>query len=160
LCRPAGLTLIITGSDAKIAEKCVQIARELPDYFTGSGIANLIQDVKNHQVFALIDYGNVLAFTVAAVNYPRATELLWLATKREHQNKGYGTALLEHIAAELKKNGTRLLEVKTLSPDANYQPYEPTRRFYEKNGFILIDIIDPYPGWEPGNPCALYVKIL
>lgn len=80
--------------------------------------------------------------------------------KKEYQHKGYGTALIEHTSIRLKEKGIRLLEVKTLAPQAGYQPYEATRRFYNKNGFILTDIIDPYPGWEPGNPCALYVKIL
>jgi hypothetical protein len=68
--------------------------------------------------------------------------------------------LINYVAADLKPKGTRLLEVKTLSPQADYQPYQATRRFYDENGFLLIDIIDPYPGWEPGNPCALYAKIL
>jgi N-acetylglutamate synthase-like GNAT family acetyltransferase len=111
-------------------------------------------------VFALTDSGNVTGFADVAVNYSRVAEILWLAIKRESQHKGFGTTLVEYIAANLKKSGTRLLEVKTLSSCANYRPYDVTRRFYEKNGFLLIDIIDPYPGWEPGNSCTLYVKIL
>jgi hypothetical protein len=23
-----------------------------------------------------------------------------------------------------------------------------------------LEIIDPFPGWDPGNPCAIYVKAL
>jgi hypothetical protein len=60
----------------------------------------------------------------------------------------------------LRANGVMLLEVKTLAPTVVYTPYERTRRFYEHAGFILLEVVDPYPGWEPGNPCAIYVKIL
>jgi len=49
---------------------------------------------------------------------------------------------------------------KTLAPDVEYAPYEATRRFYEKKGFIHLETIDPYPGWDPGNPCAIYVRVL
>ena len=155
-----GLDMVITKGDTKIAEECVKIARDLPDYFTDSGIINLIQDIKNYQLFVVNDSGKMLGFIVIAAKYPQAAEILWLAVKKEHQNKGYGTALIEHSSVGLKEMGIRLLEVKTLAPHAGYQPYEATRRFYDKNGFMLTDIIDPYPGWEPGNPCALYVKIL
>jgi hypothetical protein len=25
---------------------------------------------------------------------------------------------------------------------------------------LKIDVIDPLPGWQPGNPCAIYVTVL
>jgi hypothetical protein len=27
-------------------------------------------------------------------------------------------------------------------------------------GFVQVDMIDPLPGWEPGNPAAIYVAAL
>ena len=39
-------------------------------------------------------------------------------------------------------------------------PYEATRAFWERNGFVHVDTIDPLPGWEPGNPAAIYVAAL
>ncbi len=152
--------MVLIKGDANIAEECVKIAGTLPDYFTDSGVVNLVQDVKKHQLFAAIDSGRVIGFIVVAEKYAQVAEILWLAVKRELQHKGYGSALIEHASIVLKKKGIRLLEVKTLAPQAGYQPYEATRRFYDKNGFMLTEVIDPYPGWEPGNPRALYVKIL
>jgi len=35
-----------------------------------------------------------------------------------------------------------------------------TRAFWERNGFVHIDTIDPLPDWEPGNPAAIYVAAL
>lgn len=50
--------------------------------------------------------------------------------------------------------------VKTLAPTVDYPPYDATRAFYASQGFHLVDIIDPYPAWNPGNPCAIYLNIL
>jgi hypothetical protein len=46
----------------------------------------------------------------------------------------------------------------TARPDT--APYEATRAFWERNGFVHVDTIDPLPGWEPGNPAAIYVAAL
>jgi hypothetical protein len=34
---------------------------------------------------------------------------------------------------------------------------QATWAFWERNGFIQIDTINPLPGWQPGNPAAIYV---
>ena len=46
------------------------------------------------------------------------------------------------------------MEAKTLDRSSGYRPYEATRAFWERNGFVHVDTIDPLPGWEPGNPAA------
>jgi GNAT superfamily N-acetyltransferase len=150
---------IILGNSTHI-ENCLEIARRLPQYFTQGGLENLNRDIKTHRLFLVEESGEVRGFITLFSKYPYVAEISWLAVKLEHQRKGYGTAMVNFITLELKSKGVRFLEVKTLAPEVNYPPYEPTRRFYEKSGFVLIDIIDPYPGWEPGNPCAIYVKIL
>jgi hypothetical protein len=38
-----------------------------------------------------------------------------------------------------------------------FTPDVATRAFYERNGFVHVDTIDPLPGWPPGNPAAIYV---
>jgi hypothetical protein len=50
--------------------------------------------------------------------------------------------------------------VKTLDSSAGYAPYEATRAFYEHNGFVHVDTIDPLPGWPPGNPAAIYAAAI
>ena len=52
------------------------------------------------------------------------------------------------------------MEAKTLDRSCGYRPYESTRAFWERNGFIHIDTIDPLPGWRPGNPAAIYIAAL
>lgn len=50
--------------------------------------------------------------------------------------------------------------MKTLDRSAGYEPYESTRAFWERRGYVQVDRIDPMPGWQQGNPCARYVAAL
>jgi hypothetical protein len=52
------------------------------------------------------------------------------------------------------------VEAKTLDRSSGYRPYEATRVFWERNGFVHVDTIDPLPGWKAGNPAAIYVAAL
>ena len=49
---------------------------------------------------------------------------------------------------------------RLLIPTAGYEPYISTRAFWEGRGFVQIDCIDPLPGWDLGNPSAIYVRAL
>lgn len=73
---------------------------------------------------------------------------------------GVGTLLIEHVLDALAGTGVILVEAKTLDCSAGYGPYESTRAFWERRGFVQIDRIDPMPGWQSGSPCALYVAAL
>ena len=83
-----------------------------------------------------------------------------MAVAPGRRGQGAGTRLLAHVVDELRADGCRVVEVKTLDRSAEYPPYESTRAFWERRGFVQIDVIDPLPGWPPGNPCALYVAVL
>lgn len=56
--------------------------------------------------------------------------------------------------------GVELVLVKTLDASGGYEPYVATRAFWERRGFRQIDCIDPLPGWQAGNPAAIYVLAL
>jgi hypothetical protein len=62
--------------------------------------------------------------------------------------------------AALSADGVKVVEVKTLDASSGYEPYVATRGFWEARGFRQIDCIDPLPGWQPGNPSAIYVAAL
>jgi GNAT superfamily N-acetyltransferase len=70
---------------------------------------------------------------------------------------GHGTRLLAHVLDDLAASGISVVEAKTLDQSSGYRPYAATRAFWERNGFIHVDTIDPLPGWQPGNPAAIYV---
>ena len=50
--------------------------------------------------------------------------------------------------------------VHTLADTVEYEPYEKTRAFYIAVGFMHLETIDPYPNVAPGNPIAIYIKVL
>lgn len=150
---------VIKGSKQHV-DCCLAIARELPQYFTEQGIAAINRDLHAHRLYAALDADQVIGFVTIQSKSSQVAEISWMAARPERQHQGIGTLLIRHIVADLKAEGTRLLEVKTVAPDVDYAPYEKTRRFYESVGFVHLETIDPYPGWEPGNPCAIYVMWL
>ena len=156
-----GQQLMITGSgnEENIAS-CLTIARELDEYFTENAITRMSQDIANQSLYVARYINRVVGFVVMDYKSNHAAEISWMAVKLECQSQGIGSALVDRVANDLRSQGVKVMEVKTLSADVDYAPYEKTRHFYEKVGFMHLDTIDPYPGWEPGNPCAIYVKIL
>jgi len=154
------LFTITKATNEKHIDACLAIARELHQYFTEEGIAAMSQDLTRHSLSVAKNSNEVTGFVTIEHKSNRVAEISWMAVKPNLQRQGIGSALVDRIANDLMYQGIRVLEVKTLSADVDYLPYEKTRRFYEKMGFMHLESIDPYPSWEPGNPCAIYVKIL
>ena len=92
--------------------------------------------------------------------YLRSAEIRYAAVVQAHQGTGVGRALLDSAVRRLQSEGVRVLEVKTLDASEPYEPYNATRAFWERAGFMQIDCIDPMPGWGAGNPAAIYVRPL
>jgi len=151
----------ITISDnKKHIDACLAIAKELHQSFTEQGIAAMSQDLPRHFLYVAMNLNEVAGFVSIYYKSNQVAEISWIAVKLEYQRQGIGSALVDRVANDLRSKRIRVLEVKTLSSEVDYFPYEKTRRFYEKMGFIHLETIDPYPGWEPGSPCAIYVRIL
>jgi ribosomal protein S18 acetylase RimI-like enzyme len=142
-----------TAGDAPAA---AAIIRGLPDYFTDDVPAKAERDAASHQAWVITDTGTVAGFGVAARKSPGGAEILWIAVDAALRGRGHGTTLLGHILDDLAAAGISVVEAKTLDRSSGYRPYEATRAFWERNGFIHIDPIDPLPGWQPGNPAAIY----
>ena len=119
------------------------------------------QDLTDNPLYVTRDApGNVLGFALVKNNTEHAAELVWLAVAEDHQRQGAGTALVNTVCTALKAKGLKLLLVKTLSKGVHYAPYDASRHFFKKAGFVHIDTLNPCPGWEPGNPCDVYAMIL
>ncbi len=148
-------------------EACLFIARALPQHFTPQGLADMESDLRRAETYVATGAGEtatatrvssdqVIGFLSLVRKGPAVGEILWMAVRPDLHRQGIGSSLLRQASTDLSVGGVRILLVKTLSAKVDYKPYERTRGFYEKNGFLLIETIDPYPGWEAGNPCAIY----
>ena len=139
---------------------CQAVVRGLPDHFTPDVPDKVAADMVRHESWVVDAGGEVVGFVIVDRRSAKAAELLWAAVADRRRGWGVGTRIVEHVLAELAAGGVRLVEVRTLDPSAGYAPYEATRGFWEARGFVQVDSVDPYPGWQPGNPCAIYVAAL
>src|SRR6478752_4977770 len=145
---------------AEDAPAVTTIIRGLSDYFTDDVPAKAERDAASHQAWVITDSGTITGFAVAARKSPAGAEILWIAVDAARRGRGHGTRLLGRVLDHLGADGISVVEAKTLDRSSGYRPYEATRAFWERNGFVHVDTIDPLPGWEPGNPAAIYVAAL
>ncbi|MBU2615807.1 MAG: GNAT family N-acetyltransferase [Nanoarchaeota archaeon] len=128
-----------------LKEKCLELAKSLPDWFTDVAIENMKIDFELNEI---ISEGDLDGFLVYNSNNG-AIKIIWIAVKKEAQRKGIGTRLINKLIAKAKELGVKEIMVETLSPNQEYVPYNLTRAFYEKNGFKIRKIILPEKeGWD------------
>ena len=144
----------------ELTKDCLELARGLPEYFNEDGYKKMEQDLLSHELYTVMRDERLAGFITIDTKSQNVAEISWMAVDKEQQGKGIGSQLLVYVIEDLRDSGYKLLEVKTLSEIDEYQPYEGTRAFYRKHGFILLETICPYPGWGPDDPCDIYVKIL
>lgn len=146
-----------TSEDAPAAALIIE---GLPDYFTEDVPEKVQRDAERQDAWVLTDSGAIAGIAVTARKSAGAAEILWIAVDASRRGRGYGTQLLGHVLNCLADAGISVVEAKTLDRSSGYEPYVATRAFWERNGFVQIDTIDPLPGWQPGNPAAIYVAAL
>jgi GNAT superfamily N-acetyltransferase len=139
---------------------CAAIVLGLPDYFVDDVADKVATDLRNHHAWVIMDSGGLAGFEIVDCRSARAAEILWMAVAVERRGGGAGTLLLDRLMCDLAEDGLQMVEVKTLNASAGYEPYLATRAFWERRGFVQVDTIDPLPGWQPGNPAAIYVAAL
>jgi ribosomal protein S18 acetylase RimI-like enzyme len=150
----------VRAARADDAEACVAVAASLPDYFTASTHDEVRRDLPMSSAWVAEDDGVVIGFVLASRRFSRSAEITFAAVLPDRRDQGVGTALVGHALERLAADGVVMVEVKTLDASADYEPYVATRAFWERRGFVQIDCIDPLPGWQPGNPSAIYAQAL
>jgi len=158
--RTAGAPTAVRRLSSEDVPTVQEIVRALPDYFTNDVPDKVATDAAKGSGWVVVSSETTVGFAVASQRSAAAAEILWMAIHPAWRGQGAGTALLDRVLEDLEAAGVSVVEVKTLDASADYEPYEATRAFWEKRGFVHVDTIDPLPGWQPGNPCALYVAAL
>ena len=142
------------------ADVCVEVLAELPEFFTPDTHDDVRAGVVKGRGWVAVDGDSVVGFVLVEMRFPASAEVTYAAVRPTRRRSGIGTALIDVVLSELARLGVAVVEVKTLDASAGYEPYVATRAFWENCGFRQIDCIDPLPGWQPGNPSAIYVAAL
>ena len=137
-------------------EACVAVLAALPDHFTPDTHDDLRARFDSCVVYVAAEGDSIVGCALLQPRYSGA-EIYYAGVIPERRRTGLGRRMIELLLAEAD---VPVVEVKTLDASSPYEPYVATRMFWEAMGFVQIDCIDPLPGWQPGNPSAIYVCAL
>ena len=138
---------------------CEKILRALPDWF---GIeASLIQYVNDANTMPTIivkDDDDVVGFLTIKKHFSETAEIHCMGILPQYHRKGIGKLLIKELENNLKNDGFKMLQVKTISEESACKFYARTREFYKSVGFIPLEVFPKL--WDESNPCLQLVKQL
>jgi len=143
------------------AAGCEAVLRSLPDWFgLEEAIVEYREEAERRPTWVARAPGadEVVGFVTLLRHFPASGEILCLALRREWHGRGIGRALVEQVESEIAADGATYLQVKTLGPSRECEPYARTRRFYEACGFCPLQETTAF--WGEENPTLLMVKRL
>ena len=132
----------------------IEIGEALPEWFDERARRKSIPiDVRHQDGYIAIEDGLAVGFITLYVSDGRLN-IGWLGVRKECQRKGIGHALLRQAEARARGLGISEIATYTLGDRVDYEPYEPTRRFYFRNGFRV------YQRSQTDNPgCPEEIRI-
>jgi ribosomal protein S18 acetylase RimI-like enzyme len=81
-------------------------------------------------------------------------DLYWIVVAKDRQRAGIGRALMVESERLIRAAGGRRVYVETSSR----AQYEPTRAFYQRNGYRIEAVLDDF--YAPGDGKVILVKVL
>ncbi len=138
-----------------------RLLRSLPEWFgIEESIREYVEDARHLPTYAVRDPsgGGVVGILLVKRHFPTAAEVHLMAVDRSWHRRGAGHALLRKAEADLRADGVRFLQVKTLSPAREDEYYARTREFYVAEGFTPLEEFPTL--WDERNPCLMFVKSL
>lgn len=138
-----------------------RLLRDLPEWFgIEHSLLHYVADARHLPTYVVRDPNSksIIAVLLIKRHFPGAAEVQLMAVDRHWHRRGAGRALLRATETDLKKEGVRFLQVKTLSGSHSDENYALTRQFYFAEGFSPLE---EFPDlWDPGNPCLQLIKTL
>jgi ribosomal protein S18 acetylase RimI-like enzyme len=108
--------------------------------------------------FAAYDGDAPIGFITLKIHNQYAADIFNLGVLEQFHRQGVGRRLLEAAEQYCRNCSYLYLTVKTLDSSAEYEPYERTRAFYRKMGFVPLEVFATF--WNEENPCLFMVKRL
>lgn len=135
----------------------LKIMSALPAWFSPqSDILKKSVEHRSYPFFAAYQNNESIGFVCLKLHNEYTAEIYNLAILEKAQRCGVGHMLLEKCVNYCHCQNIKYMTVKTLDASANYKPYERTRAFYKKEGFIPLEVFYNY--WNADNPCLFLIK--
>lgn len=130
------------------------ILSALPEWFADPRAVERYAEESKHQAFfAFSKNAEVIGFISFEIHHLHTGEIIVMGVKPTHRRKGIGKLLFQEAETYLKNHGCDYVKVKTLAEEANYEPYEQTRKFYVAMGFEPVKTTTEV--WGGDNPCLI-----
>lgn len=143
----------------KRSEICNTILRSLPEWFAvEASVEEYAEAVRGLPFFAACQGHRPLGFAAIRAHNPYTAEVFVMGVLPEYHRQGIGSRLIGHAEDYCRRFGHSYLTVKTLDGSAAYEPYERTREFYRRQGFVPLEVFPQL--WDERNPCLFLVKHL
>ena len=99
-----------------------------------------------------------IGFIALKIHNKYTADIYNMGILEPYHKQGLGRKLVEAAESYCSDNGFLYLTVKTLDSSAEYEPYNRTRAFYLKMGFIPLEVFTTF--WDEENPCLFMAKYL
>jgi GNAT superfamily N-acetyltransferase len=150
-------SIIIEGPLLGMGSVCNKILSDLPDWFgIEEANRNYVEKAEKLPTFVAIVESEPVGFMSLLLHSPQSAELYVLGVLGEYHRKGIGRKLLHASEEYLKEQGIEFVQVKTLAALADDSSYEKTRKFYEAEGYVTLEVFPEL--WDPHNPCLQMIK--
>lgn len=141
------------------SKHCNQILRQLPEWFAvEESIEEYVQKVRKMPFWVAFEKETPIGFLAIKIHNIYTAEVCVMGILKGYHRHGIGSELIAAIEDFCKAKGFQYLTVKTLDDSVDFEPYERTRQFYNKMGFIPLEVFPLY--WDEANPCLFLVKYL
>ncbi len=140
---------------------CREILTSLPEWFgIPKAIDAYVGGVEEQPMLVCKKASSdvIIGFLSLRFHTKVAAEAYVLGVRREEHRQGCGRALFDAGAQLAKTRGALFLTVKTLAASHPDPHYQSTRKFYERIGFLPIEVFESL--WGRENPCLLMLKPL
>ena len=137
-----------------------RLLRALPDWFgIERALREYVEDARTKPTYLAVDSHTteVVGVLLITRHFQESAEMHVLAVDPGHHRCGIGTALARRFEADMRADGARLLEVKTLGLSSPDESFAKTLAFYRAIGYLPLEELQNY--W-PEDPCLVLVKPL
>lgn len=149
----------IVGPQLDRAAECEAVLRTLPGWFgIEHALAMYKNDTEKLPTFAIEQDNRIIGFLTLREHFPTSWEVHCMAIEAQSRGKHLGTKLLEHAEDWLRARSVEFLQVKTVAATSKSAEYAQTRKFYEAQGFVPVEIFPEL--WDPWNPALQSIKCL